>query len=300
MLLLEAGPDLRDDTSQGLQDGWQLPRPPDWGYASEPADGGEPKKLRRGRLVGGTSWFTRFAVRGSRADFDEWAALGNPGWAFDDVLPYFRRLETDVDFGDQPWHGNLGPIPVNRYRDLEMTEVHDAAITGCADRRVPVGRGSQPAGGASASGTSCRPSSAVVPGSGVDVDGVPQRAAARGDARAPGRRAGRPRRVRKAGGRRGVRLVDGTIIEASTVSDSPAGPTAARRSSCRRLTTTGPAADLRALDRSWSLAGRRLPTCATTRASRSTSATSASGAERTSDPSIASATRWHERPARRP
>ena len=128
VLLLEAGPDLRDETAEGLQDGWHLPKPPDWGYASQPADGGEAENLRRGRLVGGTSWLTRFAVRGSSADFDEWAALGNAGWAFDDVLPFFRRLEPDVDFGDRPWHGDHGPIPVNRYRDLEMTDVHDAAI----------------------------------------------------------------------------------------------------------------------------------------------------------------------------
>ena len=69
--------------------------------------------LRRGRLIGGTSWLTRFAVRGARADYDEWAAIGNPGWAFEDVLPYFMRLETDTDFGDR-----RGMVTVARCRSL--------------------------------------------------------------------------------------------------------------------------------------------------------------------------------------
>ena len=86
---------------------------------------------------------TRFAVRGSPADFDEWAALGNPGWAFDDVLPYFRRLEADVDFGDRPWHGDIGPIPVNRYFEIEPTDVHSAAVAAAASCRISIDRGSQ-------------------------------------------------------------------------------------------------------------------------------------------------------------
>ena len=50
------------------------------------------------------------------------AGLGNAGWGFTDVLPYFRRLEADADFGDQPWHGADGPMPVSRYPGLELTE----------------------------------------------------------------------------------------------------------------------------------------------------------------------------------
>jgi hypothetical protein len=43
---------------------------------------GVAEDLRRGKLVGGTSWLTRFAVRGCPADYDGWARLGNPGWGF--------------------------------------------------------------------------------------------------------------------------------------------------------------------------------------------------------------------------
>ena len=88
----EAGPDLRRDVPAHLRDGWGLSRDmADWGYTTEPSAGGEGQKLRRGKLLGGTSWLTRFAVRGSPADFDAWAALGNAGWSFDEVLPYLRE-----------------------------------------------------------------------------------------------------------------------------------------------------------------------------------------------------------------
>ncbi len=126
VLLLEAGPPVTVDAGTGLDDGWRLPTVPDWGYVSDAA---QPEKLRRGRLVGGTSWLTRFALRGAGADFDAWAARGNPGWAWDDVLPFFRVIETDLEFGDAPWHGDAGPLPVTRYPHLQRSPIHDAAIS---------------------------------------------------------------------------------------------------------------------------------------------------------------------------
>ncbi|HYN69193.1 MAG TPA: GMC oxidoreductase [Candidatus Eisenbacteria bacterium] len=132
VLLLEAGPDIRASTPPILRDGWGLPRGPswewDWGYISEPDAAGETPTLRRGRLLGGTSWLTRFAVRGAAADFDDWAAAGNPGWSFEEIQPVFRRLESDLDFGDRSWHGDHGPIPINRYRDQAPAPIHVAAL----------------------------------------------------------------------------------------------------------------------------------------------------------------------------
>jgi choline dehydrogenase len=128
VLLLEAGPDLRAGLPGEFRDGWRLPQGFDWGYASEPDTRGIAENLRRGKLVGGTSWVTRFALRGSPADYDEWAGLGNAGWGFTDVLPYFTRLEADADFGDQPWHGDRGPMPVSRYPGLELTEPSAAGL----------------------------------------------------------------------------------------------------------------------------------------------------------------------------
>jgi choline dehydrogenase len=128
IVLLEAGPDLRTATPPTMRDGWNLPQIPDWGFHAEPTAGGDPRKLRRGRVVGGTSWLTRFAVRGAAADFDGWAARGNVGWSFDDVLPVFRRIESDAEFGGRPWHGDAGPLPITRYPDLAVSDIHAAAL----------------------------------------------------------------------------------------------------------------------------------------------------------------------------
>ncbi len=138
VVLIEAGPDLRADVSAEMRDGWTTgSRDFDWGLASEPDDRGVVEKLRRGRVLGGTSWMTRFAVRGSPADFDEWAALGDSGWAFREVLPYFRRLESDAEFGDEPWHGTDGPIPITRYPEHELSDAASAAGAALAEAGFP-------------------------------------------------------------------------------------------------------------------------------------------------------------------
>jgi choline dehydrogenase-like flavoprotein len=128
VLLLEAGADRRSDLPREFLDGWRLPREFDWGLKSEPDQHGAGKNLRRVRLLGGSSWVTRFAVRGAAADFNAWAARGNPGWGFQDVLPYFNKLESDADFGGRAWHGASGPIPVRRYLDIEPSEVMTATL----------------------------------------------------------------------------------------------------------------------------------------------------------------------------
>jgi choline dehydrogenase len=128
VLLLEAGPDLRAATPAEYRDGWRMAQPPDWGFESEPDATGATQPLRRMRMLGGTSWLTRFAVRGAAADFDAWATAGNSGWSFADVLPAFRRLEADLEFGTSPLHGHDGPIPISRYLDLRRSEIHATAL----------------------------------------------------------------------------------------------------------------------------------------------------------------------------
>ncbi len=72
-----------------------------------------------------------FAQRGAPQDYDGWVALGNPGWAFTDVLDGFRRLESDADFANQ-WHGSDGPIPVRRHPRSELNAVQSAFLDGAA------------------------------------------------------------------------------------------------------------------------------------------------------------------------
>lgn len=128
VLLLEAGPDLRPQSPEGFRDGWGLPTGHDWGYASTSGD-----SVRRGRAVGGTSWWTRFAMRGAPADYDAWGAIAGGRWCFDDVLPDLRRLEADAEFADEPWHGADGPIPVTRYPKIELTAAAAAGLEAMVD-----------------------------------------------------------------------------------------------------------------------------------------------------------------------
>jgi choline dehydrogenase len=82
-----------------------------WMYDTEavPGLGGRPSYWPRGKVIGGSGSINAMVhVRGQRGDFDDWAAAGNPGWAWDDVLPWFIQSE-DHDHGASAWHGSGGP-----------------------------------------------------------------------------------------------------------------------------------------------------------------------------------------------
>jgi len=94
----------------------QISRKYDWGYRQQP----KPQTLNRdmgyyrGKVLGGCSSVNRMVyVRGNRKNYDDWAAEGNEGWSYDDVLPYFKKLETyhDRTDGDQ-YRGSDGPLNV--------------------------------------------------------------------------------------------------------------------------------------------------------------------------------------------
>ena len=75
----------------------------------------KPGPMWRGRGVGGSSAINAMlAIRGVPEAFDLWHTEGCHGWSYADVLPYFIKLEDDVDFGDQLYHGRGGPIPITR------------------------------------------------------------------------------------------------------------------------------------------------------------------------------------------
>jgi len=81
---------------------------------NDPASWPPPKPYEQARVLGGGSSINgQVANRGTPEDYDEWAALGCDGWGWDGVLPYFRKLEHDLDFAG-PLHGSDGPIPVHR------------------------------------------------------------------------------------------------------------------------------------------------------------------------------------------
>ncbi len=135
MVLLEAGPDYVDPSA--------LPADPrcadlpafshDWGYRDE--NGAE---LARARVVGGCSATNAaFALRGAPSDYDGWAAAVGGEWSFEAVLPWFRSIERDLDFGDRPAHGANGPLPITRIPRHRMPPAQQAFLTAAEARTSP-------------------------------------------------------------------------------------------------------------------------------------------------------------------
>jgi choline dehydrogenase len=139
VVLLEAGPDLAElaDLPADVVDASEPTLAHDWGYVAEPDGSGRRIALPRARLIGGCSSTNGcFALRGAPEVYDGWAQLGNPGWGFAEVLPFFRRLESDTDFDDE-WHGSDGPIPIRRHPPAELNAVQEAFIAAARSYGLP-------------------------------------------------------------------------------------------------------------------------------------------------------------------
>jgi choline dehydrogenase len=126
VLLIEAGPDYRtrQGTPADLLNALEVCYNPtyDWGFVSEPDQSGRSLHLWRARVMGGCSAINAaMALRGSPADYDAWAAEGNPGWSFIELLPCFKALENDADFHDHPAGRAAGRVDC---RQLESLELH--------------------------------------------------------------------------------------------------------------------------------------------------------------------------------
>ena len=140
VLLIDAGPDypLATDLPDDLRDGHDNSYVDhDWGLQYTPA-GERTDRFPRGRVTGGSSAVnTTIALRGIPADYDEWAELGNPEWSWANVLPAFNRLERDLDFGAEPYHGDAGPISIRRWTDDELVPTQAAFIEACREHGFP-------------------------------------------------------------------------------------------------------------------------------------------------------------------
>lgn len=132
VLLLEAGPDFAtvDATPAEVLDGNFTPQfLHDWGFMAD-AGGGRIVPYARGKLTGGSSAVNgTIALRGLPADYDEWAAHGNPEWSWASVLPAFRRLEDDPEGGDL--HGSSGAIPISRTPPERLAPVAQGFVAAC-------------------------------------------------------------------------------------------------------------------------------------------------------------------------
>ncbi|HEY1775044.1 MAG TPA: GMC family oxidoreductase N-terminal domain-containing protein, partial [Solirubrobacteraceae bacterium] len=112
----------------------------DWDLLGEPEPGLDGRRLYlpRGRVLGGCSSINAMIyIRGNRADYDEWAALGAEGWSYQDVLPYFRRSE-DNERGEDAYHGAGGPLAVSESRSMQpLVDVMIEAATQAGHERNP-------------------------------------------------------------------------------------------------------------------------------------------------------------------
>jgi choline dehydrogenase-like flavoprotein len=107
-----------------------------WKFQTEPEPNMNQRQIYwpRGRVVGGSSSINGLIViRGQKEDYDSWKALGCPGWSWNEVLPYFIRLENNAEFGDDQNHGNNGPLPISsigRKNDLIEAFIASAEANG--------------------------------------------------------------------------------------------------------------------------------------------------------------------------
>jgi choline dehydrogenase len=102
-----------------------------WCYETEPDPGAADRRVfwPRGKVLGGSSSINGMVyIRGQAEDFDHWRQLGNAGWSFDDVLPYFRRAEHQVR-GPDRFHGSGGPLCVSDVARHPLCEAFIAAAT---------------------------------------------------------------------------------------------------------------------------------------------------------------------------
>lgn len=150
VLLLEAGPPDDDPRIRmPLGYGSLIKSQYDWDYESEP----EPNLMRRrlhlprGKALGGSSSTNAMMyLRGNRADFDEWSDLGLQGWSYEEVLPYFKRSESNERWRNE-FHGTDGPLTVSDSRsnnpriDVMIEAAVEAGIEANADANGAVQEG---------------------------------------------------------------------------------------------------------------------------------------------------------------
>lgn len=109
----------------------------DWAFWTEPQEHVLGRKIfiPRGKTLGGSSSTNAMAyVRGNQADFDEWASLGNPGWDYASVLPYFKKSESNEQLGE-PFHGQDGLLHVSFSK--QPSDLASIFINACKENGIP-------------------------------------------------------------------------------------------------------------------------------------------------------------------
>ena len=159
VLLLEAGPDYAgiDQLPEEIKHGYAteidiMVSDHNWQFTGKATDQAGEMLVPRGKVTGGSSAINgQVFLRGVPEDYDAWAAAGINQWGFQEVLPYFRKLETDRDFNDEI-HGSDGPIIAHRFKRQTwlppQVAFYDACraagFADCADHNHPDSTGVGP------------------------------------------------------------------------------------------------------------------------------------------------------------
>jgi choline dehydrogenase-like flavoprotein len=136
--LIEAGPTHKhwSVSVPGLTIVNMVTKKRNWAFETVPQKGlgGRKGYQPRGKALGGSSSTNAMIyIRGHKADYDNWASLGNPGWSYDDVLPYFKKAE-DRDQGADEFHGAGGPLSVERRK---ISPLNEEFFEACKTLQIP-------------------------------------------------------------------------------------------------------------------------------------------------------------------
>lgn len=140
VLLLEAGgPDIPPNVDDASVWYTLLGSDVDWKYWSEPQPGLDGRKVfePRGKLPGGSSQlYVMMHIRGHTSDYDEWASGGATGWSYEEVLPWFKKLEGQED-RTSDWTGTDGLLPLTNAGQHDPNPTSRAFLEACAELGYP-------------------------------------------------------------------------------------------------------------------------------------------------------------------
>ena len=117
-----------------------------WQFVGKGTEEAPEMMVPRGKVTGGSSAINgQVFLRGVPEDYDTWASFGNDEWTFQKLLPYFRKIETDTDFGSDDFHNSDGPIVMHRFKRETwlpaQVAFHEAALAAgypdCPDHNHP-------------------------------------------------------------------------------------------------------------------------------------------------------------------
>ena len=145
VLLIEAGPDYPEfeHLPEEVKFGYNteidiMVSDHNWQFVGKGTDTSPEIMVPRGKVTGGSSAINgQVFLRGVPEDYDGWAAEGNDEWSYTKLLPIFRRIETDTDYGNDDFHGGEGPIVMHRFARESWLPAQNAFSAACVAAGFP-------------------------------------------------------------------------------------------------------------------------------------------------------------------